>query len=77
MAYNIHPHDIWNFDETGYRIDMARGDWIVTVDPTRTIYSEYTRGPTGVSIEVHSWRGCGSSIRSFDGTTTGRHGYGR
>ena len=24
--HNIYSHDIWNFDETEYRIDMARSD---------------------------------------------------
>jgi hypothetical protein len=38
--YSIHPHDTWNFDETGYRIGMARSDWVIAVDPTRTIYSK-------------------------------------
>ena len=32
------PHDIWDFDETGYRIGMARNDWAIAVDPTRTVY---------------------------------------
>ena len=38
--YDIQPHDIWNFDETEYRIGMARSDWVIAVDPTRTIYSK-------------------------------------
>ena len=29
---------MWNFDETGYRIGMARNDWAISVDPTRTVY---------------------------------------
>ena len=29
---------MWNFDETGYRIGIARNDWAIVVDPTRTIY---------------------------------------
>ncbi len=28
----------WNFDETGYRMGIARSDWIITVDPVRRIY---------------------------------------
>ena len=31
---------MWNCDETGYRIGMARSDWVISVDPTRTIYSK-------------------------------------
>ena len=38
QEHGIHPHDMWNFDETGYRIGMARSDWAIAVDPTRTVY---------------------------------------
>ena len=38
--YSIYPEDIWNFDKTGYRIGIARGDWIIAIDPTRTVYSK-------------------------------------
>ena len=38
QEHGIHPHDMWNFDETGYRIGMARNDWAIAVDPTRTVY---------------------------------------
>ena len=38
--HGIQPHDIWNFDETWYRIGMARSDWVIAVDPTRTVYSK-------------------------------------
>lgn len=36
--YGITPDDTWNFDETGYRMGIARADWIVTRDPVRRIY---------------------------------------
>lgn len=29
---------MWNFDETGYRIGMARNDWAIAVDSTRSVY---------------------------------------
>lgn len=35
--YGIHSHDV-NFDETGYRVGMARNDWAIVVDSTRTVY---------------------------------------
>lgn len=35
--YGIHSHDV-NFDETGYRVGMARNDWAIAVDSTRTVY---------------------------------------
>jgi hypothetical protein len=38
--HGIHPDDMWNFDETGYRIGMARGDWVIAIDPMRTVYSK-------------------------------------
>ena len=37
--YYIFDEDIWNFDETGFRIGMARSDFILSVDPVRRIYS--------------------------------------
>ncbi len=36
----ITEDDTWNFDETGYRMGIARSDWVVTVDPNRRIYSK-------------------------------------
>ena len=38
VKYGITKNDTWNFDETGYRMDISRFDWIVTVDPNRIIY---------------------------------------
>ena len=37
--YGIEPQDQWNFDETGYRIGMARNDWIVSASKDRRIYN--------------------------------------
>ena len=48
--YNIYPHDIWNMDETGYRIEMTRNNWVVTVDPIRTMYSKYLNNRELISI---------------------------
>ncbi len=39
VKYGITKDDTWNFDETGYRMGIARSDWIVT-DPNRRIYSK-------------------------------------
>jgi len=40
VRYGITENDTWNFDETGYRVGIARSDWVVTVDPHRRIYSK-------------------------------------
>jgi hypothetical protein len=40
VKYDITEDDTWNFDETGYRMSIARSDWVVTVDPHRRIYSK-------------------------------------
>jgi hypothetical protein len=40
IKYDITKEDTWNFDETGYRMGIARFDWVVTVDPNRRIYSK-------------------------------------
>jgi len=38
VKYGITEDDTWNFDETGYRMSIARSDWVVTVDSNRKIY---------------------------------------
>jgi hypothetical protein len=38
--YGILPDDQWNFDETGFRMGIARSDYVVTMDVTRRIYSK-------------------------------------
>ena len=38
--YGIDPQDQWNFDETGYRIGMARTDWIVSASKDRRMYNK-------------------------------------
>jgi len=40
VKYGITEDDTWNFDETGYRMGIARSDWVVTVDSIRRIYSK-------------------------------------
>ena len=36
---NILPRDIYNMDETGFRIDIGGSQWIITMDTTRAYYS--------------------------------------
>lgn len=36
MKYGVMEEDTWSFDETGYRIGIARLDWVVTVDSNRS-----------------------------------------
>ncbi len=38
IQYDITKNDTWNFDEIGYRMSIARFDWVVTVDSNRRIY---------------------------------------
>ena len=38
--FGILPGDQWNFDETGYRMGIAREDWIISVDVLQRIYSK-------------------------------------
>jgi len=38
VKYDIMKNDTWNFDEIGYRMSIARFDWVVTVDSHRRIY---------------------------------------
>lgn len=38
--YDIQPNDQWNFDETEFRMSIARSDWIVSMNVTRRIYSK-------------------------------------
>ena len=37
--FGILPGDQWNSDETGYRIGIAREDWVILVDVLRRVYS--------------------------------------
>ena len=62
--HDIHPHDIWNFDETGYRIGMARNDWAIVVDPTRSIYLKYPNNRELLSA-IKCINGEGGEIPSF------------
>ena len=32
QEHGIHPEDMWNCDEKGYRIGMARSNWVISVD---------------------------------------------
>jgi hypothetical protein len=36
--YGIQPRDIYNFDETGFRIGIGKDQWIITRDPDRQAY---------------------------------------
>lgn len=38
MEYGIVNRDFYNFDETGYRIGIARGEWIIIRNPKRRAY---------------------------------------
>lgn len=64
QEHDIHRADIWNFDETGYRIGMARSDWVVAVDPTRTIYSKCPNNRELLTA-IECINGVGSEIPPF------------
>lgn len=36
--YGITASDIWNFDETGFRIGIGKDQWVITFEPRRRIY---------------------------------------
>jgi hypothetical protein len=36
--HGITPMDIWNFDETGFRIGIGKDQWVVTFEPRRRVY---------------------------------------
>jgi hypothetical protein len=36
--YGITPHDLYNFDETGFSIGVGRDQWIITREPRRKIF---------------------------------------
>lgn len=57
--YGIHPHDMWNFEETGYRVGMARNDWAIAVDSTRTVHLKCLNDREPLSaIECINAAGC-------------------
>jgi hypothetical protein len=37
--YNIRPQNLWNFDETGFRIGIGGSQWVITMDPKRRAWS--------------------------------------
>ena len=36
----IRPKDTWNFDETGYRMGVGRGDFVITTNPFQRVFSK-------------------------------------
>ena len=38
--YGIQAKDLWNFDETGFRIGCARNDFVIVTDKIRKVYSK-------------------------------------
>ncbi|USP77769.1 hypothetical protein yc1106_05043 [Curvularia clavata] len=38
QTHGIPPSDIWNFDETGFRIGIGKDQWVVTFEPRRRVY---------------------------------------
>lgn len=39
QQYGVVDEDIWNFDETGFRIGMGRNQWIITGENSKKRYS--------------------------------------
>lgn len=35
LKFKIHPDDIWNGDETGFRVGMGKNQWVITQDGER------------------------------------------
>ena len=67
--YGIISDDQWNFDETGYRIGMARNDWIITADNSRRSYSADPSNRESLTA-VECIHGAGQDIPPFP-TVTG------
>ena len=59
--YYIFDEDIWNFDETGFRIGIARSDFILSTDPIRRIYSSDPDNRESLSSQ-EAINGVGQSI---------------
>ena len=59
--YGLLPSEIWNFNETGFRIGMARTDYVVTIDPRRAIRSK-DPGNRKSLTSVEAINGVGRSI---------------
>lgn len=51
----ILPEDQWNFDETGYCMEMGREDWVVSVDIIRRIYSKYPDNRESLTV-MECWK---------------------
>ena len=62
--YGINPKDQWNFDETGFRIGMARSDWIITADSARQSYSSDPSNRESLTA-VECINGVGQDIPPF------------
>ena len=37
MLLGIADEDIWNMDETGFRVGVGKAHWVITVDPKRSL----------------------------------------
>ena len=62
--YGIISDDQWNFDETGYRISMARNDWIITANNSRRSYSADPSNRESLTA-VECINGAGQDIPPF------------
>ena len=59
--FGIQPKDQWNFDKTGYHIEMGRKDWVILVNVVRRIYSKYLDNQESLTV-IECINGVGRNI---------------
>jgi hypothetical protein len=46
----IKPYNLWNFDETGFRIGVGGNEWVITMDPKRRAWAPSHTSTKHVSV---------------------------
>ena len=65
--HGICEEDVWNFDETGFRMGIARSDWVITSISENDKHSIRSKDPDNREslTSIESINGAGGSIPSF------------
>ena len=50
QTHGIPPSDIWNFDETGFRIGVGKDQWVITFEPRRRVYLPTPDNRTSLTV---------------------------
>jgi hypothetical protein len=65
QEHEISDEDKWNFDETGFRLGIARSDWVITLaDDDRKVQSKDPNNRESLTA-IECINGVGDSIPSF------------